>query len=363
MQPVPEMRFARTSDGVTIAHQVVGRGPALVWLPSALSHVQSQWRIPAMRAAYETLARHLTVVLYDGRGMGGSDRRIDLDDLGIDAHLRDLEAVLDAAGLERVSLLGYYQSVATALAFAARRPERVERLVLFGGAARLAEAVSPAQTQALLSLVEQDWDLFADAAATTWLGWETGETARLTAEAFRTSTTASIAQAWFAAIRDTDVTPELPKVLAPALVLHRQAERQIPVEVAQRLAGALPHGALVSLPGSTPTLFIEDLPADARLVTGFVCDGEVVIPWAGPGGSSSTPAALPDLLTPREAEVLRSLAGGGSNADIARQLGIAVHTVERHLSNLYRKIGARGRTDAAAYALRRGLDCSAGSGD
>lgn len=347
MEDVPQLRFARAEDGVTIGYQVFGRGPVLVWLPS-LSNLVAQWRIPAVRAAYEGLARDLTVVLYDGRGTGSSDRRVDPDDLGVDAHLRDLHAVLADAGIERASLLGYYHSVVTAIAFAAREPHRVERLVLFGGAARMREAMSSAQIQALLSLIDQDWDVFADAAASTWLGWDAADSGRWTAEAFRTATTPPMARAWFAAAARVDVTDLVPAVVAPALVLHRQGERQMPVEVSRRLAAELPDGRLVELPGSTPTLFVEDLAADLRLVTGFVTDGRAVRTAAvtrGPAGA----------LTPREHDVLRLIAVGDSNAEIARRLGIAVHTVERHAGNLYRKIGARGRTDAAAYALRQGL--------
>jgi DNA-binding CsgD family transcriptional regulator/pimeloyl-ACP methyl ester carboxylesterase len=344
MDAVPELRFARTDDDVTIAYQVLGRGPVLVWLPS-LSNIVAQWRIPMLRAAYEALARNLTLVLYDGRGTGNSDRRIDTRDLGVSAHLRDLRAVLADAGIERASLLGYYHSVATSIAFAAASPARVQRMVLFGGAARMREATSPAQTQALLSLVGQDWDVFADAAATTWLGWDASSSGRWTAEAFRTATTAPVAQAWFAAAQEIDVTALLPAVAAPTLVLHRQAERQIPVEVARRLAAGLPDARLVELPGSTPTLFIEDQATDLRLVTDFVTSGRV----------ASAPVEPAEHLTPRERDVLRLLATGEPNAEIARRLGIAVHTVERHSTNLYRKIGARGRTDAAAYALRQGL--------
>lgn len=96
---------------------------------------------------------------------GSSDRRVDAENLGIDAHLQDLEAIIAAVGEGPVALLGYYHSVPTAIAFAADHPELVSRLVLFGGAARLRDAMSPAQTQALLSLVDQDWGLFAESAA------------------------------------------------------------------------------------------------------------------------------------------------------------------------------------------------------
>ncbi|MBM2614420.1 alpha/beta fold hydrolase [Actinoplanes sp. LDG1-06] len=334
-----ETRFARAADGVTIGYQVLGRGPVLVWMPS-LSNIEAQWRIPALRAAYLGLARSCTLVLYDGRGTGTSSRDIDLTDLGVEAHLRDLTAVLDDAGIRRASLLGYYHAVATALEFAAREPARVERLVLFGGAPRMSEAMLPAQTRALLSLVDQDWSLFADAAATAWLGWDGAESGRWTAEAFRTATTPAIAKAWFAAARDIDVTARLPEVKAPALVLHRQSDQQIPVEVFRRLAADLPDARLVELPGSTPTLFVEDPAADLSLVTGFVAEGRV-----------SRTSAL-GALTRREQDVLRRLAAGDSNLEIGDHLGIAVHTVERHLANIYRKLGVRGRTAAVAYALR-----------
>jgi pimeloyl-ACP methyl ester carboxylesterase len=333
----PELRFARAADGVTVGYQVFGQGPVLVWLPS-LSNIVGQWRVPALRAAYLALAQHVTLVLYDGRGTGSSDRRIDLTDLGVDVHLRDLEAVLGDAGLRQASLLGYYHSVTTAIAYAARRPERVERMVLFGGAPRLREVMGPAQTQALLSLVDQDWGLFADAAATAWLGWEATASGRWAAESFRTATTAPVAKAWFEAARDIDVTAEVERVRAPTLVLHRQSEQQMPVEVSRRLADRLPDARLVELPGTTPTLFIEDLATDLRLVTEFITGERTARPAAG-------------ALTAREREVLRLLPSGDSNAELARRLGIAVHTVERHLASIYRKIGARGRAEAVAYAM------------
>jgi DNA-binding CsgD family transcriptional regulator/pimeloyl-ACP methyl ester carboxylesterase len=353
VEQVPEVRYARAADGVTIGYQLFGSGPVLVWLPS-LSNIVAQWRIPAFRSAYEALARTMTILMYDGRGTGSSDRRIDLGDLGVEAHLRDLTAVLDHAGLRRVSLLGYYHSVTTAIAFAARHPGRVDRLVLFGGAARLRDAMRPAQTQALLSLIDQDWDLFADAAAAAWLGWDRAPSGRWTAEAFRTATTATFARAWFDASGAIDVTGELGGVRAPAMVLHRQAANQIPVEVSRGLAASLSGARLVELPGTTPTLFLEDQANDLRLITGFVT-----------GVPSAVPAAK-GALTARETQVLRLLAGGDSNGEIAQELGIAVHTVERHLANLYRKIEARGRADAVAYAWRESVmppDGAPGSAD
>ncbi len=264
MDDVPDLRYARTADGVAIGYQAVGDGPTLVWLPS-LSNIRAQWRVPVLREAYLRLAREFRLVLYDGRGMGSSDRRVDPADLGVAAHVRDLAAVLDAVAPDvPVSLFGQYHGVATAVAFAADEPDRVERMVLFGGALRMRDAMAPAQTQALLSLVDQDWDLFADAAATAWLGWAAGPSARLVAEGFRTAATPAIAKAWFVAAAEIDVTDLAGRVVAPSLVIHRQGERQIPVEVSRQLAAALPRGRLLALADSTPTMFLDDLPGISR---------------------------------------------------------------------------------------------------
>jgi DNA-binding CsgD family transcriptional regulator len=130
-------------------------------------------------------------------------------------------------------------------------------------------------------------------------------------------------------------------VRAPTLVLHRQGEQQMPVEVSRRLADRLPDARLVEMSGTTPTLFIEDQATDLRLVTEFIT-----------GERATAPAAKATALTTREREVLLLLPSGDSNAEIARRLGIAVHTVERHLASIYRKIGARGRAEAVAHAMR-----------
>ena len=345
---VPMIRYATTSDGVSIAWQSTGGGPPLVWMPS-LGNLVAQWRIPFLRRAYEALAGSLQLVLYDGRGTGSSSRQVDPGDLGVDAQLRDLDAVVAAAGLEHYAVLGYYHSVPAALAHAAAHPERVTRMVLFGGSARTRDVMSPSQTQALLSLVEQDWDLFAESAAHAWLGWQAGEAGRLLAESFRTAASPTVVTAMFREAAQTDVHELLPSVRTPTLVVHRQSDRQMPPEVSAGLAAALPNGRLVQPPGDRPALFLEDVAADVELVSRFVADGTVT--------ERSVAAVTADRngLTPREREVLRLLAGGGTNAGIARDLDITEHTVERHVANLYRKIGARGRAEASAYAVRSGL--------
>lgn len=189
--------------------------------------------------------------------------------------------------------------------------------------------------------------MFAETAAHTWMGWDAGESGRLIAESFRTATTPTLARALFVASADIDVSAEAGLVTAEALVLHRQGERQMPVEMSRQLAAALPNGRLQVLDGSTPTLFFENPDHDVGVIGRFLLDGT----------TRPEPATVagPDGLTVRELAVLRLVAGGESNAEIAGALGISVHTVERHVANLYRKIRARGRADATGYALRNGL--------
>jgi pimeloyl-ACP methyl ester carboxylesterase/DNA-binding CsgD family transcriptional regulator len=354
---MPALRYTTTGDGVRLAYTVTGAGPTLVWMPS-LGNLVAQWRVPPLRDAYRRLAEGVRLVLYDGRGTGASDRRVDPDGLGLDGQVQDLAAVLDAAGSPGpLALLGYYHSVPAAVAFAARYPDRVGRLVLFGGGLRLRDAMSPQQTQALLSLVDRDWDLFAQTAAHAWLGWDSGENGRLIAEVFRTACSPDTARMIFQQADAIDVTAEAPGVRAPALVLHRQGERQMPVEVSSGLAAALPHGVLHVLDGTTPTLFVEHPAADVDIVTAFL-GGDEIPAARDTSAAPATPDAAPGPpppLSDRERQVLRLLAGGSSNRQIARALGIAEHTVERHAGNLYRKIGARSRAEAAAYAVREGL--------
>jgi DNA-binding CsgD family transcriptional regulator/pimeloyl-ACP methyl ester carboxylesterase len=343
----PQLRYTRTSDEVTIAYAVDGqREPTLVWLPPApFSDVLAQYGIPLLRDVYRRMARRLRLVLYDSRGSGHSQREV--ADLSLDAELLDLEAVVADARLTRFALLGYYHSVPTALAYAARHPDRVTHLVLFGATARGFDAMSPAQTQALLSLIERDWDLFTDSAAHLWMGWEAGEHGRLMAEMFRGSTSPTNARAVMTASEQTDVSAELPNVTAPTLVLMSRSDRQMPSELTQAFVRSLPDGRIGLIGGNATSVFAEEPDADADLIIDFVTDAaRERLPES---------ATDPSGLTPREMEVLRLVAGGGTNAEIAHLLGLSVHTVERHAANLYRKVGARGRADATAYAVRRGL--------
>jgi pimeloyl-ACP methyl ester carboxylesterase/DNA-binding CsgD family transcriptional regulator len=350
----PHIEFAASADGTRIAWTSVGDGPTLVLMPGVpLSNLEAEWRIPTLRNAYGRLATQVRMVQYDGRGTGRSQR--DIDDVSLAAHLADLDAVIDAAGASDVVLLGFYHSSMTAIAWAARRPTRTRGLVLFGGATRGWDLMSATGTQALLSLIDRDWDTFAESATHAWMGWPDDAEGRLAADWFRTSTSPAVARATLQAASEIDVSAEASTVRAPVLVLHRQAATVITLDISRSLASSFPNGRLEVLPGASASLFFEQTDAVVDRLISFTLD-----PGATPAHPSTAPPATPsmatrDALSPREREILGLVAAGDSNGQIAAQLDLSINTVERHVSNVYRKIDARGRADATAWAIRNGL--------
>jgi len=343
----PVIRHTVSADGVDIAWTSVGDGPALVHLPGVpFSNLEGEWRIPVLRRAYERLARHLRFVQYDGRGTGRSQRVV--SDLSLSALLLDLDAVVAAAGLREFALLGFYHSVTQAIQYAARHPDRVTKLILFGGAARGWDPMSGQATQALLSLIDRDWDTFVESITHAWLGWPGGDEGRLAADWFRTATTPDNARRTLEAASIVDVSEELARVQCPTVVLHRAEADVIPLAMSQQLADSLPNAALQILPGRSASLFFEDTDVVVDDLVGIVTGRPP------PRGSSETAAGARGP-TKRELEVLRLIASGDSNGEIAVRLGVSINTVERHVANLYRKIDARGRADATAYAIRHGV--------
>jgi pimeloyl-ACP methyl ester carboxylesterase/DNA-binding CsgD family transcriptional regulator len=353
----PELATATTTDGVTIAWTSFGAGQTLIHLPGVpFSNVEGEWRIPILQQAFAGLGREVRLIQYDGRGTGRSQR--DVSDLSLEAYVRDLDAVVEAAAVDEVVLLGFYHSVTHAIAWAARHPERVRGLILFGGALRGWDPMRGSGTQALLSLIERDWDTFVESAAHAWLGWPAGDDGRLAAEWFRSSTTPAVARATLQAAYDIDVTADAARIAAPALVLHRADATVIPFELSAELARALPAGRLEILPGSSASLLFEGADQVVARLVAFVRDPRAQPAIAGLGGEgadAATAATAGMALSPRETEVLRLIADGESNGQIAARLGISINTVERHVSNLYRKIEARGRADATAWAIRNGV--------
>ena len=345
----PTIRYATTSDGASIAFATVGEGLPVVFMPPVpFSHLEAMWAAPGQQLWFDRLSRHTQLAIYDSRGTGLSDRGV--ASFGLTEMIRDLEAVTQRLGWRTFALCGFFNAAPVAIAYAAAHPEVVTELVLWGGFARGAE-IYPMPLPADPQLAATFWPVILDSIARAWTAGA-GDEARQTVDYFRACVTPEAALAALTSIRGYDVTESLAKVQAPTLVLHRRDAAGQRIEVAQQLAAHMPRAELVVLPGDAPSTFAGDIDAGVDAIARFL--GVADAPE-----TSEVPAAAAvsaeGALTARETEVLRLVSRGRANKEIAADLGLSVHTVERHLTNLFPKIGCRSRTEAAAYAINHGI--------
>lgn len=337
-----QIRYATAADGTSIAYWTVGQGAPLVYLVGGpWTHVELA-RHPACRSWYDRLAATYRLVRYDARGTGLSQRAA--LDYSLDARVLDLEAVVDALGLRSFALFAALDAGPVAVTYATRHPERVARLVLWCSWARTADLAS-SRLGAWVSLIEQDWDLGTDTCAHLALGWSAGETGREAAQALRELVTPETLRSALQAVSAFDVSALLPRLRLPVLVLHRDRVPWLPLALARELTRRIPDARLRVFDGESVAPYLGDAGAVAAALEAFLAAG------VQPDTDHTTPTGL----TRREVEVLRLLAAGQTNQEIAQTLYVSVRTVERHVANIYGKIGARGRANAATYALAHGL--------
>ncbi|MGH2403710.1 MAG: LuxR C-terminal-related transcriptional regulator, partial [bacterium] len=250
------------------------------------------------------------------------------------------------------------------------------RLALWCTWARNADIASP-RIRAWRGLINQDWGLMTDACAQIVLGWSKGEVGRCAAEHLRASVTPDTARAALGALRAFDVTPILRDVQAPTLVLHRREISWLPVDVARSLASGIRGARLTVLEGESTAPYLGETAAAVRAIDEFLSHGEstgararrhagrslaalerepAIEEWAGMRQDRTR--TYPNGLTEREVQVLCLIAAGRTNKEIAGELVLSIRTVERHIANIYGKIGARGRADATVFALTRKLQAS-----
>jgi pimeloyl-ACP methyl ester carboxylesterase/DNA-binding CsgD family transcriptional regulator len=352
LMPRQDIRFCRSTDGVTIAYAVHGSGPPLVIDACWLSHLQYDWESPVWRHYLTELGKIATVYRFDERGHGLSDR--DVTDYSLEPRVADLEAVVDDAGLERFSLLAMAQGGPVAIEYAARHPQRVGRLLFYNSYA----GVEPAQTSQQDVLLDETFDNLIR------VGWErptpefrrvftylmipgaTEEQMGWLDELQRRAATAEVALMARRARRDVDASDRLPGLDVPTLVLHSIGDRMNPFVHSRRLAAAVPDARLVALE-SDNHIVLQDEPAwpvFVREVTAFLAED----------AKTDLPAGRHprEVLSARELEVLALAARGDDNAAIAAELTLSVRTVERHLQNTYEKLGLRGKSARAGAVSR-----------
>jgi pimeloyl-ACP methyl ester carboxylesterase/DNA-binding CsgD family transcriptional regulator len=332
-------------DGHRIAFATVGSGAPVVLPAWWVSNVVEDWKIPAYSRFMQGLAAGKQAIRYDRLGCGMSDRKRPRKTMTLENELAMLDAVVDHLGLERFSLFGGSFAGCTAVVYAARHGERVDRLVLYGSFANGAELAHPPAREALIELVRKHWGLgsrmLADTFAPSGSAAERASFASFQRNSASPEMAADLLELTFA----TDVRETLAGVRVPTLIVHRRGDRAIRLGAGEQLAALIPNADLVVLEGDAHLPWQGDL--DDVLVA--------VAPFLGVTPPARETRAEVEELTPREREVLRLVAEGLSDGDIAAQLVLSPHTVHRHVANILRKLGLHSRAAAAAHAARAGL--------
>jgi pimeloyl-ACP methyl ester carboxylesterase/DNA-binding CsgD family transcriptional regulator len=250
---------------------------------------------------------------------------------------------MSAVESEPLDLVGVSLGAAVAVRWAAQHPNRVRRLVLYGGWVRGAELTSPAVREHVLGLVATEWGLGSDVLTDIFAPDADRETRRTFGRYQRESTSAGRARDMLATCYEADLTPVLPQVRAPTLVVHRDRDRAAPLSQGRALAEGIPGARLTVLPGRSHLPFVGDADALSRAIRAFL------------GLRPSRRPAAPTL-TPRQREVAALIAEGLTNREIAARLVLTERSVESHVDRIRIRLGVRSRTQVAVWMTGQRAD-------
>ncbi|MFD5249279.1 alpha/beta fold hydrolase [Amycolatopsis sp. NPDC058340] len=261
-------RFCTTCSGARIAYNATGRGSPLVIPPAWISALELGWEDPGLRAFCAPLVAGHRVIRYDMPGTGLSGPV--LQPRSLDSEVEALRTVVDAVGAERVSLLGASMGAPVALAFAARHPDRVDRLVLYGGYADGA-AIAPASARrAFVGLVRENWGLGTELLADVLMPDGDAAARARFVRMQRATASAEAAAGLLTTCYGFRVTELLDRVAAPTLVLHRREDRAIPYASGKELATRIRDARFVALEGRSHFPYVGDAPAVVNAIVDFL---------------------------------------------------------------------------------------------
>jgi len=327
---MPAIRYCATPAG-RVAYSAVGAGPPLLCDSGWITHLRGQLELFSYAAFMERLAGRFTVIRYDKPGCGLSDR--DGIDLSFDGQVAAALAVADAVGARRFSLFGASQGGQLAAAIAAKCPERVDALVLYGTCANGADLAPPQVRDSIVALTRAHWGLGSKMLAGIFVPDPTAEDVETFTRLQRAAASAAVGSRLLEVYYETDIRALLPTIKARTAVLHREGDSATPFELGREVATLIPGATLIPLPGSGHLFYQGEWEPVLAAVLGFLRE----------------PAGAQPRLTGRELEVARLVADGLTNHSIAVRLSIAPRTAEAHVENIRRKLEVRSRAQIAAW--------------
>lgn len=262
---VPAVQYCTTSDGVRIAYFIEGDGPTLVMTQAAFESQVSGFA----REAYTPIMQGRRLVSYYARGVGLSDR--DAASFRLEDLLRDLEAVIEAVDGGPVTIFGTTFSAPAAIAYAARHPERVERLIIHRGFARGSDVMSREQLDGILSLIRTNWEMAAQVLGDAGVRSDAPEFGRQVADEIRDNVTPEVAARFLSDLYESaDVSGVLESITTPTLVVHRRDDTVFPVSGSERIAAGIPGARLVTPAGSGPISAGDDVAENMQVLIEFL---------------------------------------------------------------------------------------------
>jgi len=282
----PQIGFCTTPDGARIAYATLGQGPVMV-VPPAYSFCIEGLKInPETRSMFDSLARYHTVVVYDQRGAGLSDRNRTI--FTLESELQDLETVIDHLKLDKMILFGRVFFGTVVIAYAAKHPERVTHLILYGSSAYYGKYVTEEFKASLLSLLRQTDNWVGGRAINSLAGPQADSIYLDRLIKFMSD---SVTPDIFAQIMEMaykwDVTDLCPRIKTPTLVMHRKGDLFVEFKAGLELASLIPNAKFVPLEGATNFSFLGDTDSWLHCISEFLNDPVT--------GGKATKAAKPTV--------------------------------------------------------------------